>query len=60
MLTLIEQWALDEPDWQQLCKTIKSALSLTILVLTSWRMGLWIARTIVEQQLEERAQGVWL
>jgi len=56
MLTLIEQWALDEPDWQQLCKTIKSALSLTTLVLTSWRMGLWIARTIVEQQLEERAQ----
>jgi len=56
MLSLIEQRALEDPDWQQLCKAIKSAMSLTTLILTAWQMGLWIARAIVEQQLTERAQ----
>ena len=56
MLSLIEQRALEDPDWQQLCKAIKSAMPLTTLILTAWQMGLWIARAIVEQQLTERAQ----
>ena len=56
MLTLIEQRASHDLDWQQLCKTIESAVSLTTLVLTAWQMGLWIAKAIVEQQLKERVQ----
>lgn len=40
-----------------MCQKLKTAVSLTALVLTAWQMGLWIARAIVEQQLTERAQA---
>lgn len=44
----------DDSDWQQLCQQLRSAVTLATLVLTAWKMGLWIARSIVEQQLTER------
>lgn len=56
MQSSIEQLLPNDPDWQQLCEALKATTSLTALVLTAWRMGLWLAKNIVEQQLAERAQ----
>ena len=55
MLPPIEQLCPDDPDWQHLCKTLKIKVMLPTLVLMAWQMGLWLARAIVEQQLQERA-----
>lgn len=52
----VEQLYADNSDWKQFCQTLRATVTLTDLVLTAWQMGLWIARTIVEQQLIERAQ----
>lgn len=52
----IEQICLQDPIWQQLCQKLQSTVSLPALVLIAWQMGLFIARSIVEQQLVERAQ----
>ncbi len=46
----------DDSDWQQLCQQLSSAVTLATLVLTAWKMGLWIARSIIEQQLTERGK----
>ena len=46
----------DDSDWQQLCQQLRDAVTLATLVLTAWKMGLWIARSIVEQQLTERGK----
>lgn len=40
-----------------MCQAHRQAETLTALVLTAWRMGLWFAKAIVEQQLAERAQA---
>ena len=53
----IEQLLPNDPNWQQLCEKLKSAIPLTTLVLIAWQMGLWLAKTIVERQLMERAQA---
>jgi len=58
MLSSIEQLLPEEPEWQQLCKTLQTTVTLSALVLTAWQMGLWLARVIVEQQLSERAQAL--
>lgn len=57
MLLPIEQLVLEDRDWQQLCKNLKAAVTLTALVLTAWQMGQWLARTLVQQYLMERAQA---
>jgi hypothetical protein len=50
-----EQLFNDEPEWQQLCQKFQDSSTLTTLVLTAWQMGGWFARTLVEQQLQSRA-----
>ena len=40
-----------------MCQAHRQAETLTALVLTAWRMGLWFAKAIVEQRLAERAQA---
>lgn len=52
----IEQICSQDPIWQQLCQKLEATVSLPALVLMAWQMGLFIARAIVEQQLDERAQ----
>jgi len=52
----IQQLDLDDPDWQQLCQTLKASTTLAAIVLSAWRMAVWLAKLIVEQQLRERAQ----
>ncbi len=56
MLSQIEYRIANDPTGQQFCKTLEADTSLTTLVLTAWRMALWIARLIVEQQLTEHAK----
>lgn len=53
----IEQLYPNDQDWQQLCQKLKTAITLTTMVLAAWQMGLWVARTLVEQQLTERGQS---
>lgn len=53
----IQQLDLDDPDWQQLCQTLKTSTTLAAIVLSAWQMALWLAKLIVEQQLTERAQA---
>ncbi len=57
----IQYLALDDPDWQQLCQTLKTSTTLAAIVLSAWKMGLWLAKVIAEQQLQERAEAsvVW-
>lgn len=55
MQVLIKQLLPDDPDWQQLCDLLKAKVTLSAQVLVAWQMGLWLARVIVEQQLQERA-----
>jgi len=52
----IQQLDLNDPDWQQLCQTLKTSTTLAAIVLSAWQMALWLAKLIVEQQLTERAQ----
>jgi hypothetical protein len=56
MLPPIEELVPENSDWQQLCKTLETSISLTAIVLVAWQMGLWIAKAIIEQQLAQRAQ----
>lgn len=57
MLPPLKQLIPEDHDWQQLCQKLQASNRLTAIVLTAWQMGLWIAKTIVEQQLTERAQA---
>jgi hypothetical protein len=52
----VEHICPNNSDWQQLCRTLKAAATLTAIVKAAWQMGLWLAKAIVEQQLVERAQ----
>jgi hypothetical protein len=55
MQVSIEQLLPDDPEWQQFCDMLKAKVTLSAQVLVAWRMGIWLARTILEQQLQERA-----
>ena len=57
MLLTLEQVMPDDQEWQQSCQMLSKSTSLSAVVLTAWRMGLWFAKAIVEQQLMERAQA---
>lgn len=51
----LEQLVLNNSQWHELCQAHKNAVTLTALVLSAWSIGLWLAKTIVEQQLTVRA-----
>ena len=46
---------MDDEHWQRLYDRLHTVSSLSAIVLTARQMGLWLARAIVEQQLQERA-----
>lgn len=56
MCPSIEQLYPHDSEWQQLCQALSSSVTLAALVLSAWRMGLWIAKGVVEQELSERSQ----
>ena len=55
MLVSVEQLVPDNLEWQRLCKSLQTKVTLPTLVIAAWQMGLWLAQVIVEQQLQERA-----
>ncbi len=61
MLTLNFPNEADNRELQQLYKSLQVSVTLASLVLAAWQLGLWFARRLVEQQLNERAQQpqVW-
>lgn len=61
MLTLRSANEVDDRELQPLYEKLQTSLTLASLVLAAWQMGLWFARKLVEQQLQERAQvpQVW-
>jgi hypothetical protein len=56
MLTLNEQVVTDAPEWKHFAKKLQTSVTLASLVLTAWQIGLWFAKTLVEQQLNQRAK----
>jgi hypothetical protein len=61
MLPPIEELIPNNPDWQHLCQQLRQSSTLSAIVLSAWQMGIWLAQSIVTQQLQERAQQptVW-
>jgi hypothetical protein len=56
MLALIEQLWPEDEIWRQYCQDLNQATALVSIVWVAWRMGLWIARALVEDHLNVRAQ----
>jgi hypothetical protein len=56
MLTPLEQLIPDNSDWQHLCQRLNRASTLSAIVLMAWQMGMWLANSIVSQQLAVRVQ----
>lgn len=56
MLTLSDIVVPDTPEWSHFYEKLRNSTTLASLVLTAWQIGLWFAKTLVEQQLNQRAQ----
>ncbi len=61
MLTPQQSIELNPLELQQFQEKLHSSVTLASLVLTAWQIGVWFAKTLVEQQLEARAKQaqVW-
>ncbi|NJP10662.1 MAG: ISKra4 family transposase [Leptolyngbyaceae cyanobacterium RU_5_1] len=61
MLTLDQSVRPDTAEWQHFYEKLQTSTTLASLVLTAWQIGLWFAKTLVEQQLNERVKrpDVW-
>lgn len=57
MLTLRTANEVDDRELRPLYEKLQTSLTLASLVLAAWQLGLWFARKLVEQQLQERAQA---
>ncbi len=56
MLALPQAVAPDAPEWHHFYEKLQTSQTLASLVLTAWQIGLWFARTLVEHELNRRAQ----
>lgn len=56
MLTSKQPVELDNLELQQFYEKLQTSVTLASLVLMAWQIGLWFAKTLVEQQLDERAK----
>jgi hypothetical protein len=57
MITLSEEVPVADLEWQQMRERLHQSTSLASVVLAAWQMGLWVARQMVEYELEKRAQA---
>lgn len=55
MLTLIAQLWPDQSEWQQTCANLSETSSLSALVVGAWQIGIELARSLVESQLQQPA-----
>ena len=56
MLTPLPKECPEPQDWPGLLDQLQQSQTLAAIVIAAWQMGLHIARTLVEQQLNDRAQ----
>lgn len=56
MLTPIEKLLSEDEAWQQKCEDLNNAHTLSSMVWIAWQMGLWIARLLLEENLNQHAQ----
>ena len=56
-INLLNSLGLDPEQWTTYHQRLKAASSLSALVWVAFQMGLWVARCLVEQELEHRAQA---
>jgi hypothetical protein len=55
MIVSLASLCLGQPEWEQRCEQLRSASTLSAMVWIALQMGLWIARQLLEQELEHRA-----
>ena len=56
MITPDEGATLKDIEWQQMKDRLSHSTTLASLVLIAWQMGLWLTRSILELELNKRAQ----
>lgn len=56
MLTSKQPAELDDLELQQFYEKLQISVTLAEVVLTAWQIGLWFAKTLVEEHLNERAR----
>jgi hypothetical protein len=61
IVTSIEQICPDQEEWLEQCELLSTATSLPAMVWIALQMGLWLARGVLETELNRRAQqpGEW-
>ncbi|MGC1218904.1 MAG: ISKra4 family transposase, partial [Phormidesmis sp.] len=47
---------IEPQDWSSLLDRLQQSQTLATIVIAAWQIGLSVARTLVEQQLNERAK----
>lgn len=57
ILPSLAQLCLGQPEWAEGYAAFQSAKSLSAMVWNALQMGLMVARLLLEQALEERAQA---
>jgi len=55
-MSSIEQLCQGQPEWEKHCEQLQSASTLSQMVQIGLQMGLFLARKLIEQELEQRAQ----
>lgn len=56
ILTSIETIWPENAEWQERCAQLASAETLTALVWIALQMGLWMAKMLLEAELNQRGQ----
>ncbi|MBE9061653.1 ISKra4 family transposase [cf. Phormidesmis sp. LEGE 11477] len=61
MLASLSNKCPESEDWSSLLERLQQSQTLAAIVLAAWQIGLYVARTLVEQQLNDRARqpSVW-
>lgn len=62
MSSVEQAWAIEalfahDLHWQSLCGNLRTRETLAALVLCAWQMRLWVAKVLVEHQLNVRSQA---
>ena len=55
-LASIEQICPETPAWITECEKLKSESTLAGMVLIALQMGLWLARAVLESEIQRRAE----
>lgn len=57
MLAPISKDTPEPSSWLKLLDKLQTSQTLAQIVLAAWHIGLWVARSLVEEQLNQRAQS---